>query len=501
MDLLDENRFDIVPANVNRNINQMKYAVNINSINVYQFMSEAYEGIGGFRSGSYLVPFGRETEFLNRMQLAFYKNYIKPVVRAMVEPIFAQVVAREYDKNVLFEQFTKDVDVCGTFIQEFAHAATTIARKHGVVFIVMDNFNAEQQPVTLDEVQQNRTFPYVYTKTADQVEDYKTDQFGNIEWIIFLDSKELVDGKTVQYYRKWTTTECILLTKDNNNAFKEVSKTEHDLGIVPVITVFSEIQEDKSSLLPNPPLYDVAKLNWQIFNMSVEKRHQERCQAFSVFYTQGLPQDLVIGNGNHIDLPLDATIAPGYATPPSDILDYLMKSEEQIRKELFLMVEQAGVIGIQSSESGIAKSYDFEAKENTLKRTSVIATTIEEKIAKLFKLYTNESFEYTVAYPVDFAPMGLDREIDRIDKIFKMPELNSLFKSKMQERLAKLYFADDSKETLKEILDAIKEEFETSKEEPQETQTTTLEGDEQQTAPTPKETMANSKQQSEQVSN
>lgn len=464
--VLDENSFkEVYPVNSNRSINWMNYAVNINSINVYQFMSEAYEGTGGFRTGTYLVPFSRENDFKNRMQLAFYKNYIKPVLRAMVEPVFAKEVAREYDNNALFGQFIEDVDVCGTKIQEFTHAATTIARKHGVVFIVMDNFDATQQPETLDEVQKLRTLPYAYVKTADKLEDYKTDQFGNIEWITFYDYTDRINNKKIVYYRTWTKTESILLKKEENgNKLIEVSKTYHGLGIAPVITIFSEIQEDKSCILPNPPLYDVARLNWQIYNMTVEKRHQERCQAFSIFYAQGVPpSDLVAGLNNYINLPLEVSIAPGYASPPSDILDYLMKSEEQIRKELFLMVEQAGVIGIQSSESGIAKAFDFEAKENTLKRTSVIATSIEEKIANFFKLYTKESFEYIVDYPVDFAPMGLDREIDRIDKIFQMPELNKTFVSKMQEKLAKLYFADENKETLKEILDAIKEDFEANK--------------------------------------
>ncbi len=460
-DVVDEKHFTEVKVR-DRNIAQMNYSIDINSINVYQFMSEACDGTGGFRSGSYLVKFSRETEFKSRMQIAFYKNYLKQVLRAMVEPVFAQVVAREYEQNALFDQFIKDVDVCGTSIQDFVHTSTTIARKHGVVFIVMDNFNADVLPVTLAEAQMTRKFPYIYTKTADQVEKSlcKTDQFGNIEYITFFDSIEiLTNGTKNMYYRMWTKEESILLKKEENSEkFLEVSKTVHGLGIVPVIAIFAEQQEDKSCLLPNPPLYDIARVNWHIFNMATEKRHQERCQAFSVFYAQGVPsQDLVISENNYINLPVGVTIAPGYATPPSATLDYLMRSEEQIRKELLLLCEQAGVIGIQTQESGISKSYDFEAKENVLKRTSVIAATTEEKVSNLFKLYTNEKFVYSVAYPVDFAPMGLDREIDRIDKVLKMPGLNEMFLKKIQERLAKLYFADDNKEVLDEILEAIRD--------------------------------------------
>jgi hypothetical protein len=116
-----------------------------------------------------------------------------------------------------------------------------------------------------------------------------------------------------------------------------------------------------------------------------------------------------------------------------------------------------GVIAVLNSESGVAKSYDFFAHESTLKRTASIATYIEYKIYDLFKLYTRDDFVYTVIYKTDYSPMGLDREIDRIEKILKISGLNPVFASKVQEKLANLVLVDEDISVVKEVIDAIRQ--------------------------------------------
>ena len=78
----------------------------------------------------------------------------------------------------------------------------------------------------------------------------------------------------------------------------------------------------------------------------------------------------------------------------------------------------------------------------------------------MFMLYTGEDFTYVAAYPQDFAPMGLDREIKRIDTVLNFPGLNEVLAQKLQEKLARLLFADDDVETLDEIIKSIREEKE-----------------------------------------
>lgn len=455
---MGEYDFNDLYTTQDRNISSMNDAININSVNVYRLMTEAYYGTGGFRSGRYLVPYSRESDYRARQRLSYYKNYFRPVIRSMVEPVFSEEVPRTVtdgnnDVDNMFKTFIDDVDTTGTSMQEYSHSLLKVCRRHGVVFTVMDNFASDLQPSTVAEAKAERVMPYIYMKQADEVADYQTDRFGSIEWIIFDDIPEVVNNKREMRYRKWTRTESILMKKSDNGNFIPISTEVHNLGRVPVIVSYSDIPEKKGLLLVDPPLYDIVRINTVIYNQAAEIRDQERAQAFSIFYVQGIPEgDNAFGPKNYINLDYNVNIAPGYASPDFNIIKGLVENEEQNRADLFLICEQAGVVGVESSESGVAKAYDFYAHEDTLKRTSYIASELEYKISDLFQLYTGEQYDYQVDYPVDFAPLGADREIDRFDKVLKMPDLNPLLKSRLQEKLAKVLFADVDREILDEIL-------------------------------------------------
>ncbi len=172
-----------------------------------------------------------------------------------------------------------------------------------------------------------------------------------------------------------------------------------------------------------------------------------------------LDGDNVFGPKNFINLGTDVTMPPGYASPDFGIISGLVANQEQLRKDLLATLEQVGVVGVEGEQSGISKAFDFIGQEEVLKRTAALATYLEGKIADLFKLYTNESFTYTVIYQSDFAPQGLDKELDRYDKVFKMP-ITPLFSNRLQEKLARLIFADDDKEIVNEIVEDIREQEE-----------------------------------------
>ena len=465
---IDEDHFYTIQGNgspQDRNISQMQYSTNINSLNPYIWMDHTYAGSHGYRDGSYLIPFSRESSFFDRRRLAHFKNYLKPIVRAMIDPVFTEYADRTVVDDAgnpitdcMFTDFLDDCDSADTFIQDYTKQAVTLARLHGVSFTVMDNFPSTAQPATVSQALQDRIFPYVYAKRAYEVEDYECDQFGNLIEITFAEEPVKIGNELQKRWRRWTTTESVVLTKAKNNA-KEwitVSSATHNLGVVPVIMTFSEQRECNSKILVDPPLYDIAKLNFVIFNQSAEIRDQERAQAFSIFYCQGVPsQDLVISNNTYINIPSEATISPGYASPDFGIIAGLVANQEQMRKDLFAIAEQSGVVGVQSQTSGVAMAYDFYAHESTLKQTASMATTLEQKIATLFGRYTAETFVYTVSYPSDFAPMGQDNEVARLDKVLRIPGLNATFANKVQQKLARMILNDEDDDVINEVTAAI----------------------------------------------
>lgn len=461
---MGEKSFDEVTTQ-DRNIAQMNSHVDPISLNKYQLMNMCYYGNGHIPTGEFLIPFSRESDYYSRRKLAIYKNYIKPAIRAMVEPVFNETAERVVTdesgstiETTMFSKFLENVDASGTDMQSYSHSVLNICRRHGVVFTIMDNFPMDQQPATKADAERLRIMPYIYTKQAWEVEEVKTDAFGNLKYIIFTDEPEEVNGKEEARWRRWDTQKSDILRKDKQGKFEPVSTSYHNLGVVPIVVLFADIPENKTDVLVDPPLYNSALINLQIYNQSAEIRDQERAQAFSIFYAQGLPDgDNVFGPKNFINLGADVTMPPGYASPDFGIISGLVANQEQLRKDLLATLEQVGVVGVEGEQSGISKAFDFIGQEEVLKRTAALATYLETKIADLFMLYTGESFTYTVIYQDDFAPQGLDKEIDRFDKIFKMP-ITPMFSSRLQEKLARLVFADDDKEMVQEIIEDIREQ-------------------------------------------
>jgi hypothetical protein len=447
---------------VDPNIAQTNNQVNIQSVNIYEFMDHSLNGTGGYRDGSYLIPHDREMNYDSRRSMAYYRNFVRPILRAMIEPVFTEEalrVIKDENGNVLEDSllngFTEDCTNTGTEIQEMSQEVLEYTRLHGVTFVVMDNFS--DQPKTEAEAIENRIYPYIYIKTANQVKKdngYQVDMFGKLEWICFTEKK---NEKGEQLYRKWDKTQSVII--DEKGEAVEQPKL-HNLGVVPVISIYAAKRKCLDEILVDPPLYDLAKINFTIFNKDSEIRDQERAQGFSIFYLQSdSPGNITLGNKNVLYLPIGSTIQPGFASPDWQILKGLQESGEKLREDLFRMAEQSGVTGVQSGSSGIALEWDFFAHESVLKKTSSLAEAFEEAVAELFNLYTKKSYIYEVEYPEDFAPNNKTKELDLYDKSLLM-DLPPLAKAKIKEKVARLLFYDIEEEEMKAIIDEIKLEAE-----------------------------------------
>lgn len=445
--------------------------VSISDLNIYDFMDYAYHGSDGFRDGTYLVPHSREMFYDRRRELAFYKNFTRPIIRAMVEPIFTKEAPREVRVNGeaasedhKFNLFIEDADNAGTHLQTLSEDIITTARLHSVTFVVVENFLTEEQPKTDEEAKESRIFPYIYNRKANQVVDsqWEVDKFGNIVEIMFKEECEkiIVKGKVKleERFVKWTSMDAIFYKKDPNhdNMYIEIDRIEHGLGIVPVVSIYSVRRKKHTELLVDPSLYDIAKLNHTIFNKDSEIRELERSQGFSLLYLQGEPGNFTVGPNNVVFVPMAATIPPGFVSPEPAIQKNLMGNQKEIREDLFRIAEQSGVTGVQSAKSGVAMQWDFFAHESVLKKTSHLATAFEEKVSNIFKLYTKEEFDYIVHYPERFQPNDKLVEIKTLDNYLLMgmpPKATALAK----EKATRMVFSEEDKDRVEEAIDEINE--------------------------------------------
>lgn len=453
--------------------------VDINTVNVYDFMDHAESGGDGFRDGTYLVPHDREMFYNSRRRLAFYKNFVKPILRAMVDRALSEQAPRRVEEDnasgnaldgLYFNGFLEDCDGGGGHIQSFTRQVVEKARLHGVTFVVMENFPQDAQPPTKMEAAQMRAYPYVYMQAAQTVDDYKTDRFGNLLRIAFREPDAIVtnasgDKDREKRVRVWDTMAVRVMKVTSSEGAKRYEPVEgeepveHGLGVVPVYACIAGRKKSPRNLLVDPPLYDLARINHAIYNKSSEMREIERAQEFAVFYMQTAdPGNVTIGTHNFLALPMETNIAPGYASPDSATMSELRENETALREDLFRIAEQQGVTGI-TDQSGVSKQWDFAAQESVLKTTSAVATAFEAWCAAMFKRWTGEQFFYMVEYPFDFAPADKSGEVETLDKLSMMgfpPKATALIK----EKAFRAQMADQDQSAVDEAVQEIREEAE-----------------------------------------
>lgn len=410
----------------------------------YQFMSDAFKGENGFKNGRYLVPYQAETKpvFERRKAGSFYKNYVSPIIRATVEPVFnveierkckagATVVKEGYYCTAFVENATGN----GQDLQSFVEDIETWATIHGVTFVVMDNdpkaSEIKQKTVALEK----GVYPYVYMRTRLELQGCERDKKGRIQWIRFIDGEQetLIDKKPAKvtiytYY----DNEVIKKQRYDENAkiFIDMpdSEVRHSLGTVPVIAEYYDNWKTntKGTIDIKPPFYDIARINHAIFNLDSEIRTSERSQGFSLLYLEeDEPGNLQIGKHNYISLPKGTTITPGFASPDSGVVNALMESNAKRREDLFRIAGQHGVeFRSGNPKSAEAMEWEFVAQEVVLKKTARRACMLEYKIMHLFSLYTKEPFTFEVTYPDQFRPFRDETEIADLDKLLlmEMPE-------------------------------------------------------------------------------
>jgi hypothetical protein len=438
------------------------FSIDIRTENIFNFLDNAYYGTGGFRSGDYLIPHKRELWYDTRKKISYYVNFIKPIIRAMVEPVFIKPAVRVFDDEML-SGFIDDVDNRGTDIQRFTYMATNICRRHSIVFVVVDNF--VEQPIDQKTAIDDRVMPYCYTRRANHLYGYKLDSFGNVNEMVFLECPAVYTNGTITEktkYRRWTKTYTQIEVCENEYAgatgsgkFIAVPGTyrEHNLGVVPVIVMRDIEIEQAQDFIPTPRMYDIARVNHAIFNKDSEVREIERNQAFAVFcVNQNKASNLSIGTNNVLFYPVGSN-APQFVAPPMDVLSQLIADRKELRDDLFRLAEQNGVVAIQDAKSGIALAYEFFAHESILQQTAKIAESIEEKIAILFGLWVGRDIDYQVNYKSTFVPHSEENRLKLLDAV-SLQTIPIEFRKKIVIDEYKILFPDSGLDEIKIIENA-----------------------------------------------
>ena len=370
-------------------------------IDKYELLDDSYRGTGGYEDGTYLISHPREKadKYNRRRQLAYYTNYVKPVVDAQINPIFKQDPNRQNTSSE-YNRFINDVDGNNTTLTRFMKKAAIRAKLHGVEFIVMDMEQIDTTKViTKKDVEDNRLYPYLYLISPSQILDWATDKFGKLIYIKYSIENTIINdkGEKEEYTEtySWTTSIC---TKSSGS---DIQKFNNTIGEIPVIPLYGTVS-NSSDLIPQSDIYPIARTNLAIFNATSELRERQRGQAFSVM-TYPVTEDddyesgastMQYGTSDCILYRGDSGGTPDFITPPSGPSETLLNEITFMIQQIYRMACLKDNTSIsQYNVTGIAKEYDNQQLYQVILELAQGLQQSEYKIAHLFELYMNDKLD------------------------------------------------------------------------------------------------------------
>ena len=416
----------------------------------YELLENAFFGTGGFKDGCYLIQHKRETteNYSTRKEIAYYLNYLKPIVGSHVNPIFRKEADRNIEKSgKLFQRFLADVDGAGAGMHGFMKMAALTAKLKQVAFIVVDN--DREVATRRSEELQDRKMPYCYIIDASRIEDLKMDKHKRLKEITYTITDP--DDKNKTAYKTWTEVSWEEWRKTSDQGGRGViASGEHGLGVLPIAPLFGA-KPKPGDYLPEPDFYQIAKICQRIYNLRSEIDEAMRNQAFNVLTYPGTDlKSLGIGTNNALGYDPEARHKPDFIAPDTAPMEEQRKDLSLLISEIYRMAQLSFATGVQEQKSGVAKAWDFEDTNTTLTDFADNCEEVERRIALIFGKYVNESsLEYTPSYPDEFGVIDVQAELDEVSSALYL-NIGGKFNKEIKKKAARSVF-HKNKELVGEI--------------------------------------------------
>lgn len=409
-----------------------------------QFLLDAYTGKGGFADGSYLVAHPRETDdkLIKRKELAVYPNFVRKITDVYMGFLWKQSPTREIDP--LYTEFSMNADGSGTALNRLLFTYQRLALILGTVFIIVDK-SSEQAQTRADE-----RVPYLALRMKSQLVDQTKDANG--QWVSITFSEQL-NGE-VQYRHFTRSTWRISREKDGSGL---IDQGNHHLDRVPVVALHAAEPLDPADSCAESWIYDLANLNWDLYNQRSELRELFRAQTFAILTLPVADDkererltDLTISTENALTYNPAGGGQPGYIAPPAEPVDLYMKQIAATVEDIYRVANLEFVGGVQ--QSGVALSFHFQEANSTLRGMAEQCEQAENEIAAFVYRWQNKEFKGHIAYATDFNLSDLKEEIAvAMDSV--MLGMGAEFDKAVKKRLAKKILSNDTSPKIMTAID------------------------------------------------
>lgn len=410
-----------------------------------QFLLDAYSGKGGFASGEYLVTHARESvdKYQGRKALAVYTNYCRKIVDVYMGFLWKQSPAREIDD--LYSQFADDADGTGSKLNTLLFTYQRLAMITGTVFVIVD------KPQVQGPSKATQALPYLRLRTKQQLVAETKDDAGN--WLSVTFSESL-NKKTV--YRTFTTSGWRLSEDAKGETL--IDQGDYNLNRVPVVRLHIAKPLNPTDTSSESFFYDLAALNWMLYNLDSEQRELFRAQTFAILALPVMDdaereklKDLTIGTENALTYNPAGGGKPEFIAPPPDPIELYEKKMLAIVEAIYKVANLEFVGGVQ--QSGVALSFHFQEANSALASMAEMCELAENEIADLVYLWQGREFTGNIAYASDFNISDLQQAINTAMDAVNL-NMGAEFDKALKKRLAKQILGNDAAPSNMTAIDA-----------------------------------------------
>ena len=397
-----------------------------------------------------LEPREDYTAYLSRVNRAVFSPYTQRLIRAATGLIMRKPITLIGDPYWT-DVFAKDVDGCGSDLDEYARRVLICSLTYGQSHILVD-YPAPTGALSLAEERAQNRRPYWIEIDPTNIYGWRLDREVNYGSIIqariaekavipsgefgeqVYDQVRVIEPGKYRVYRKASPKKDLINLENESYAgnfdgpedekdYDLVDSGEFSLGEVPLVSVYSGKTD---TLTSKPPLLDIAYLNLAHFQRQADLIHSLHVASQPMLVLEGWD-----------DQTKDMSISVNYAmaTQPGNKVYYVEPASsafEAQTNEIQELQLQMATLGIStlSQQKFVAESADARRLDrvDTNSMLSMVSLELEQKLQKVFNL----SADYLGINPPE---VKISRDFD-IDRLIgqDITALTSLFDQKVIDR-------------------------------------------------------------------
>ena len=388
--------------------------------------------------------------YLSRVNRAVFSPYTQRLIRAATGLIMRKPITLIGD-SYWTDVFAKNVDGCGSDLDEYARRVLICSLTYGQSHILVD-YPAPTGALTLAEERAQNRRPYWIEIDPTNIYGWRLDREVNYGSIIqvriaekavvpsgefgeqVFDQVRVIEPGKYRVYRKVSPKKDLINLEDNSYSgnfdgpdnekdYELVDSGAFSLGEVPLVSVYSGKTD---TLASKPPLLDIAYLNLAHFQRQADLIHSLHVASQPMLVLEGWD-----------DQTKDMSISVNYAmaTQPGNKVYYVEPASsafEAQTNEIQELQLQMATLGIStlSQQKFVAESADARRLDrvDTNSMLSMVSLELEQKLQKVFNL----SASYLGIEPPE---VKISRDFD-IERLIgqDITALTSLFDQKVIDR-------------------------------------------------------------------